>query len=334
MRTVLFWSQIGYGGRRSLYSSREVHSVPSLIGKRVLLLHNAKARQGEGAVGPVCTRLQAGGLVVTVEPFENLPEIARDITRLHQAADAIVICGGDGSISSAAPAVIESGLPLGIIPAGTANDLARTLSIPLDFAAAADVIVAGNERQIDVGMVNGHAFFNVASIGLSSELAQRLDPEVKKRFGRLGYAIAALRILAAARRFRAKIVEKGSRTRVKTYQIAIGNGRLYGGGNVIEEHAAIDDGALDLYSLEMRNLWKSVLMARAFRTGTHGAWKEVRTARCVEFDIETRRPMPINTDGEIVTATPAHFRVLPAAVTVFTPPDADANSRSVRLYHS
>ena len=73
---------------------------------------------------------------MTVEPFESLPEIARDVTRLHQTADIIVVCGGDGSISSAAPAVIESGLPLGIIPAGTANDLARTLSIPLDFAAA------------------------------------------------------------------------------------------------------------------------------------------------------------------------------------------------------
>jgi diacylglycerol kinase (ATP) len=308
--------------------------VPSHIGKRVLLLHNAKARQGEGALGPVCPRLEAGGLVVTVEPFENLPEIARDITCLHQAADAIVVCGGDGSISSSAPAVIESGLPLGIIPAGTANDLARTLSIPLDLAAAADVIVAGHKRQIDVGMVNGHAFFNVASIGLSSELAQKLDPDIKKRFGRLGYAVAALRIMAGARRFRARIVEKGSGTRVRTYQIAIGNGRLYGGGNVIEEDAAIDDGTLDLYSLEMPNLWKSALMARAFRAGTHGAWKEVRTARCVEFDIETRRPMPINTDGEIVTATPAHFRVLPAAVTVFTPPDVGANSRSVRLYHN
>jgi len=307
--------------------------VQSHTGKRVLLLHNAKSRQGEAALGPVCARFKAGGFDVTVEPFENLPEIARDITRLHQSADAIVVCGGDGSISSAAPAVIESGLPLGIIPAGTANDLARTLAIPLDFAAAADVVVAGYKRQIDVGMVNGHAFFNGASIGLSSELAQKLDPAIKKRFGRLGYAIAAMRILASAKRFSARIIEKGSGTRVKTYQIAIGNGRLYGGGNVVEQTAAIDDGTLDLYSLEVRNLWKLALMVRAFRTGTHGAWKEVRTARCMEFDIETRRPMPINTDGEIVTATPAHFRVMPAAVTVFTPPDALPNYGPLHLYH-
>lgn len=290
--------------------------------KRVLLLYNAKARQSEAALTPVCARLAAAGLVITVEPFDNFPEIARDITRLHQKVDAVVVCGGDGSISSSATAIIESGLPMGIIPAGTANDLARTLAIPLDFEAAADVIIAGHRRKIDVGLVNGHAFFNVASIGLSSELAQKLDPTIKKRFGRLGYAVAALRILVDAKRFRAKIVQKGISTTVRTYQIAVGNGRLYGGGNVIAAKAEIDDGALDLYSLEMRNIWKSVMMARAFRTGTHGAWKEVRTARCVEFLIQTRRPMPVNTDGEITTATPAHFRVLPAAITVFAPTGA------------
>lgn len=301
--------------------------------KRILLLHNGKARLGGAALEPVCARFDAEGFAVTVEPFDNLPEIARDITRLHKRSDAVVVCGGDGSISSAAPAVMESGLPLGIIPAGTANDLARTLSIPLDFEAAADLIVAGHSKRIDVGLVNGHAFFNVASIGLSSDLAQKLDPETKKRYGRLGYAVAALRVLASARRFRARIVEKGRGTRVKTYQIAVGNGRLYGGGNVVAEAAAIDDGRLDLYSLEMPNLWKSVLMARAFRTGTHGAWKEVRTARCVEFNIETSRPMAVNTDGEIVTATPAYFKVLPGAVTVFAPPNASTTPRLLPLYH-
>ena len=302
-------------------------------GTRALLLHNAKARQGEAALQPVRDRLESGGLAVTVEPFESLPEIARDVTRLHREANLVVVCGGDGSISSAAPAIIESGLPLGIIPAGTANDLARTLSIPLDFGAAADVIVDGHKRPIDVGTVNGHASFNVASIGLSSELAQKLDPAIKKRFGRLGYAVAALRILAGADRFRAKIIEKGRSIEVGTYQIAIGNGRLYGGGNIVEENAAIDDGTLDLYSLEMRNLWKLALMLRAFRSGTHGAWKEVRTARCVEFDIDTRRPMPINTDGEIVTATPAHFKVLPRAISVIAPCDCLLTPRQFPMYH-
>jgi len=294
--------------------------MPAPSGKRALLLHNDKSRQGKDAFEMARERLEAGGLLVNAEPFENLPEIARDIARLRQTVDAIVVCGGDGSIAASAMAVMESGLPLGIIPAGTANDLARTLELPLDFTSAAETILSGHQRKIDVGMVNGHAFFNAASIGLSSELAQKLDPDIKKRFGRFGYAIAALRILASASRFRAQVAWKDRAISVKSYQIAIGNGRLYGGGNVVDDAAAIDDGILNLYSLEMRNLWKMALMVPAFRMGTHGSWKEVRTAESDAFTLETRRPMPINTDGEIMTETPGHFRVLRAAVTVFAPP--------------
>jgi diacylglycerol kinase (ATP) len=287
--------------------------------KRALLLVNPKARRGGEAIAPVVDRLEQGGLQVTIESFEALPEIARDIVRLRETADRVIVCGGDGSVSSAALAAIESGLPLGIIPMGTANDLARTLEIPVDLEGAADVIAAGHTHRIDVGTVNGHAFFNVASIGLSAELARGLDPKLKRRFGRFGYALAAARVLSNADRFEARITEKGQHIETSTYQIAVGNGRHYGGGNVIEASATIDDGHLDLYSLEMKNVWKLALMMRSFRSGTHGAWNEVRTARCIEFDIETDTEMPVNADGEIVTSTPAHFKVLPKAIEVFTP---------------
>jgi len=303
--------------------------------KRALLLVNPKARRGQESLDAVVGRLHKGGLDVTVEPFSALPEIARDIVRLRESADMIVLCGGDGSIASGAIAVMESGLPLGIIPLGTANDLARTLDIPMDLPGAADVIIAGQSRRIDLGSVNGHAFFNVASIGLSADLAQGLAPGLKKRFGRLGYAMAAARVLVKARPFTATIREKGNVVEVKTFQVAIGNGRHYGGGNVVEASAEIDDGHLDLYSLEMRNVWKLAGLLRSFRSGTHGAWDEVRTARCVEFDVTTRRPMPVNTDGELVTSTPAHFIVHPAAISVFAPSvRADAAARRPVLVHA
>jgi YegS/Rv2252/BmrU family lipid kinase len=287
--------------------------------RRALLLFNPGARRAGEGFGAVMPRLVQGGLAVTVEPFSALPELARDIVRLRESADLIVLCGGDGTIASGAMAVMESGLPLGIIPMGTANDLARTLAIPMDLEQAADVIVTGATRRIDVGSVNGHAFFNVASIGLSADLARKLDAGLKKRWGRLGYAVAALRVLSRARRFAATITEKDDETQVSTYQIAVGNGRHYGGGNVVEEKASIDDGHLDLYSLEVSNVWKLAAMMRSFRAGRQGLWSEVRTAKCVRFDVVTRHPMPVNTDGEIVTATPARFMVHPAAVEVFVP---------------
>ena len=177
-------------------ASKSIRGVTAqkAVGRRALLLVNEKARNGAMPLADVLARFEAGGLSVTVEPFSVLPELARDIVRLREKADCIVVCGGDGTVSAAAMAVMESGLPMGILPTGTANDLARTLGLPMDVLAAADIIVGGCERRIDLGSVNGHAFFNVASIGLSTRLAQGLQPGLKKRWGRLGYAIAAARV--------------------------------------------------------------------------------------------------------------------------------------------
>ncbi len=99
--------------------------------KRALLLVNTGARRGTESLDAIVGRLHAGKIDVTIEPFSAFPEIARDIVRLRENHDLIILCGGDGTIASGAMAVMESGLPLGIIPMGTANDLARTLDIPL-----------------------------------------------------------------------------------------------------------------------------------------------------------------------------------------------------------
>ena len=87
----------------------------------------------------------------------------------------------------------------------------------------------------------------------------------------------------------------------------------------VEEDAEIDDGCLNLYSLEFGNLWKLALVYPAFRKGRHGVWHEVRTMRCGEVEIRTNRPRSVNTDGEITTKTPAHFRVLRQSVSVIAP---------------
>jgi diacylglycerol kinase family enzyme len=167
--------------------------------------------------------------------------------------------------------------------------------------------------------VNEQPFFNVASIGLSAELAQRLTAQIKRRYGRLGYGIVAIKVLLRAAPFSAAIKSEEGTVRVRTLQIAVGNGRYYGGGNAVEKDAAIDDQHLDLYSLELKQAWKLAVMARSFRYGEHGAWEEVRAIRAKEFEILTRRPRPVNADGEIVTQTPAKFSIKPGAVTVFAP---------------
>jgi YegS/Rv2252/BmrU family lipid kinase len=291
----------------------------SIARRRALMLVNPNARRGTAALDPVVGRLEAGGIEVSIERFETPDEVSADIINRGGAFDLVIVCGGDGTINSAARGVLETGLPMGILPMGTANDLARTLGIADNLLAAADVIVAGNRRRVDLGEVNGKPFFNVASIGLSAELAGGLSRETKRRWGKLGYAVAALKVLSKARPFSATIISPAGEEKVKTFQIAVGNGRHYGGGTVIEENAAIDDGHLDLYSLEQDHVWKLFLLLGYFRQGRHGMWEEVRTDKATEFDIRTKRPMPVNTDGDIVTQTPAHFLIRPAAIEVFAP---------------
>jgi diacylglycerol kinase (ATP) len=111
--------------------------------------------------------------------------------------------------------------------------------------------------------------------------------------------------------------------RVKSVQIAVGNGVYYGAGMTIAEDAAIDDQRLDLYSIEVRHWWQVVALLPALRRGNLQPQKLVRTLRGQAFDVITRRPRPVNTDGELTTHTPAHFRVIPAALAVFVPRPAD-----------
>jgi YegS/Rv2252/BmrU family lipid kinase len=286
-----------------------------------LLVVNAKSRLGEGLCARLGDLLAARGINPLHAQCEQREALPRAILDHKDEVDCVVIAGGDGTLNAAAFGLLESGLPLGIVPSGTANDLARTLGIPDDVESALDIIARGEERRIDVGRVNDQLFFNVASIGLSVELAHAMSRDTKRRFGRLSYALAALRVMTRARPFSALIASEGEVARVRTFQVAVGNGRYYGGGNAVEKSAEIDDGRLDLYSLEMDRVWKLAWMARSFRAGEHGASEEVRSVRGRTFEIHTRRPRKVNADGEILTATPARFSVVPKAVRVFAPAD-------------
>lgn len=295
--------------------------APAASVRRLLMVVNRGSRSGSQAVGLAGSRLSGAGFDLVVSAPSSPNEIAPWIEAHAEGVGGVVVAGGDGTLNAAAPALVKTGLPLGIIPAGTANDLARTLCLPLDMEAAADVIVAGHRKTIDLGEVNGHKFFNVASVGLSADLARELSGESKRRFGRLSYALTAAKVLSKARPFHAVIVSPEEEVRVKTMQIAVGNGRYYGGGMAVEHTAEIDDAQFDLYSLEFARVWKLLAVAYDFRKGRHGLWSEVRAARGTSFEIRTRKPRPVNADGELVTFTPARFELLRKAVSVFVPKD-------------
>lgn len=283
-------------------------------GRFALLLRNpASGRAGED-LSAARERFIAGGL-----PLIDAPAQEDEALRAAQAAALIVVAGGDGTLHRAAPLLMRAQRPFAILPLGTANDLARSLGVPDAPLAAAELVFAGHLRTIDLGEVNGAPFFNVASVGVSVELARELTGETKRRFGSFSYVVAGARALMRAHRFSVIIESETGVRRARTFQVAVGNGRYYGGGMSVHHACQIGDGRLYLYSLEMRSLWRLLLMAFDFRAGVHGAWEDVRTQEGVWFVLRTRRPRAINADGEIVGRTPAHMRLLPGVLQVYAP---------------
>ncbi|WP_375461010.1 lipid kinase [uncultured Enterovirga sp.] len=299
----------------------DISSPASTSGpRRALLLLNPKARSGSQPIDAALGILIRGGLAVEELSCRSPEEMSSAIRSRASDLQCVIAGGGDGTLNGIAAALAETRLPLGILPLGTANDLARTLGIGPALPAAAQVIVDGAIRDIDLGEVNGHLFFNVASIGFSAELASELTAEAKRRWGTLGYALAGAKLLARTRPFTAFIEHDGRTEKVKTVQISVGNGRHYGGGMTVDETAEPDDGKLHLYSLEVGHWSRLVTLVPALRRGTHGAATDVRAFTTPAVTIRTRRSRSVNTDGELTTATPAVFRVIPKAVRIFAPP--------------
>lgn len=285
--------------------------------RRALLILNPHARRGGDPALDPAERLRELGLDVHEVSCEH--EDPADLIRRHAAeVDLAIVGGGDGTLSAAVGGIVDTKLPLGILPLGTANNVARTLEIPNELGEACEIIAAGHTRRIDLGSVNGTCFFTTASLGLSVAITRELDPASKRRWGVLAYALAAARVLSRIRPFTAEIIWAGGRQRSRTVQIVVGNGPHYGSAMTVAEDAAIDDAQLDLYSIELPKWYHILALLPALKRGSHGERKGVFALRAKEIEIRTpSRPHHIDIDGELGGRTPAVFKVMAGAVEVF-----------------
>jgi YegS/Rv2252/BmrU family lipid kinase len=289
------------------------------MSRRALVIVNRSARQGEDQSAAIREALRD----LDIECLQGSPGESEGLSQLvlrHQSEiDLVVLGGGDGTLNAAVEGLVQAQLPVGVVPLGTANDLARTLGLPTDLHEACRVIAGGRTRRIDLGQVNDKYFFNVATIGIGVAITRRLSSEAKRSWGPFAYAMTALQTIWRARPFRAELRAGGQAIPIKTIQITIGNGRHYGGGMTVCQDASIDDHRLDLYSVEVRHWWQGMLLLPRFKSGTLSNSRHVRTMRGEMFEVWTKRPRRINTDGEITRKTPALFRVVPGALSVFVP---------------
>jgi diacylglycerol kinase (ATP) len=244
----------------------------------------------------------------------------------------LIVAGGDGTINDAVNGLGKAGFPegvtLGILPAGTGNDLAATLCIPDDPDEAEDVIRQGRVRTLDVARVRSEGieerfFINVATGGLGAEISDANEGELKKRWGKLSYLRASLEV---AKDFDIKELDlylDGELHRVQAVNVVVGNCRYAGGGWLAAPNANPEDGLLDVVIIEKLGLTDLLQLAPASMARADYLGKEgVFSARAKEILVETQPPgLDFTVDGEVVGDEPARFSVVPGALKVIVGPD-------------
>ena len=251
----------------------------------------------------------------------------------------LVVAGGDGTINDAVNGLGKAGFPdgvtLGILPAGTGNDLAATLCVPSDPGAAGEIIRRGRVRTLDVARVRseeiGERFFiNVATGGLGAEISDANEGELKERWGKLSYLRASLEV---AQDFDVKELDlylDGGHHRVRAVNVVVGNCRFAGGGWLAAPRANPEDGLLDVVIIEKLGLTDLLQLAPASMARADYVGKEgVFSARAKEIRVETQPPgLDFTVDGEVVGNEPVRFSVIPGALKVLVGPDYVPEPRS------
>ena len=278
---------------------------------RVALVTNAASGRGTD-VERLAAVLRDAGAAVTPHPFdpERSDAAVDDAARAAAAEgpDRIAVAGGDGSIGPVAVHAARAGIPLAVIPTGTANDFARALDIPLDAAEAARLAARteAREREIDVLRAGDRPFLNAAGAGLSVIAAHGARP-LKRPLGPLAYAVGALRAGLTAKPLRARVVVDGEQRFVgAAWQVIVAGTGAFGGGSELEE-ADPSDRLVDVAILEAGR--RTALLARAYgmRRGTLLGQPGVHHARGRTVELELPRPTPFNIDGEVCEVSPTRF---------------------------
>lgn len=293
--------------------------APATHRRRALVVFNHNARLVRTNAERVVAALRSSGLSI-VRGEVTSPKSAADLVRAHAAdVDLVVGVGGDGTLNAILQGLVDTRLPLGVVPLGTANDLCKSLGIPLDVEGACKVIAGGVTRRIDVGRVNGVHYFLEASIGLSVALCRCLDRKAKSRFGVLAHVWTAFSIMRRMRRFTAFLKEDdGPEVALSVAQLTVGNSTNFG-GLLVNDEASIDDRKLDLYAVRFKHWWTYFQALIALLRRRYDEGETVFTIHAKRFEVRTRRPMQIEADGEIVSKTPAVFEARGGAVKVLVP---------------
>jgi diacylglycerol kinase (ATP) len=290
--------------------------VPS---REIALLTNPTAGKGMGArvSNRALSRLREGGLVVRNLQGRDADE-ALDLAKqcVTDGVEALVVCGGDGMVHLAVQAVAETGTPLGMIPAGTGNDVARYFELPRkDPEAAADVVLAGRTRTIDLARSGSRYFVTVLAAGFDAIVNERANRMTWPK-GQMRYNIATLAELRVFEPLPYILQIDGREITLDAMLVAVGNGPSFGGGLRITEGAVLDDGLLDVVIIKPMSKPNLIRTYPKLFKGTHihHPQYEHHHARSVTV----AAPGIVSyADGERFGPLPLTVECAPGALTVF-----------------
>ena len=280
-----------------------------------------RAAEHADTVGAALRRRFGDLLVIETAGNADAENAGREAAR--RGCTMLFVAGGDGTLNETINGVASAGalarVRFGVLPLGTGNDFAAALGIPLEIPDAVDVLLAGRELRVDVGVVNGRCFLNTSGGGYIAEVSVAVTPQLKTLAGRLAYLIGGAQALFEYEPVRATVTTepRGLRIGLGLYTFAVCNSRLIGGGRLIAPAAVIDDGLLDVCLIEAMTAVEFVALARKVADGAHLDDPRVRYLQASSVTFELDRETRINTDGEVLSAIHAEYSVLPRAATFF-----------------
>jgi diacylglycerol kinase (ATP) len=239
----------------------------------------------------------------------------RVVSAIRDGHRMIVAAGGDGTVRAVAVQLLDREVALGILPMGTAMNVARSLGIPLELGAAAAVLRTGEERRVDVGEVHDEVFLEIASIGAAAEV---LAGGREAQEGRIRRALELLRQVLRHRRTRIRLQLDGREVRGRAPSIAVANGGFTGRGLELVPEAVLDDGRFDVLVFEgFGGLDLLLHLARLLLGRAHDP--RIRRYRAANVHVSTSRPLQLRIDSGLRGTTPVAFTTRPRCLRVIAP---------------
>ena len=282
--------------------------------ERICLICNPAARSGGAAAAlkTVVDYLKTSGADFTVMETEG-PGHATQLAEqaVKEGYSLIVSVGGDGTMREIASALVHTDVTLGIVPCGTGNDFAKTVKTPIDPKTAADVLLHGEDRMIDVGFANGKPFFNIAGVGFDVDVLDYTEEfKPKCRNGSTAYLLGLAKALLRMKQRKATLKFENETVETKLLLIAAGNGRFFGGGMEVTPNADPADGFLDICYIHDVNLYGILTVLPKFLKGKHlGCTRFVTYRKERSVSVECDPVSRMELDGERMMGTPVEIRI-------------------------